>query len=147
MSDITQRLKMILSYYQLNSADFSNKVGVQKSSISHLLSGRNKPSFDFINKLAVAFDEINIEWFVTGKGEMLKESSSNDANSDKDGSKIIKHASNIQHNDDDAHLKHENENIKNHNSQKLDDNSPINNDVNSVLLIYNDDTFKVLKQR
>jgi len=69
---IAERIKEVMDYYNYNSGEFANKLKVQKSSISHLLSGRNKPSFVFLNKLATALPDINIEWFVTGKGEMNK---------------------------------------------------------------------------
>jgi len=68
------RLVRILKHLNLSSAAFADRLGVQRSSISHILSGRNKPGFDFISKLALEFPEINIEWFVTGKGNMLKSS-------------------------------------------------------------------------
>lgn len=67
-----KRLLEILKYYNYSSSTFAEKIGVQRSSISHLLSGRNKPSFDFIARLTEKFPEINIEWFINGKGNMLK---------------------------------------------------------------------------
>jgi transcriptional regulator with XRE-family HTH domain len=149
MSDITQRLKQILSYYNLNSADFSTKVGVQKSSVSHLLSGRNKPSFDFINKLANAFIEISIEWFVTGKGEMIKEkyidnpvakqsAIENTANIDNN-LQAVKHPS-----DEKMQVP---EIANNSNASTASNPFSQKNEINSVLLVYDDDTFKILKQR
>ncbi|PZQ78296.1 MAG: XRE family transcriptional regulator, partial [Flavobacterium johnsoniae] len=46
--DFIKRLEKILDYYNLTASSFADKIGVQRSSISHLLSGRNKPSLDFI---------------------------------------------------------------------------------------------------
>ncbi len=67
------RLLKILKHYNLSSAAFADKLGVQRSSISHLLSGRNKPSFDFLTRLLIDFPEINIEWFINGEGYMIKQ--------------------------------------------------------------------------
>ncbi len=45
------RLKKIMAYYNENATSFSEKIGVQRSSISHILSERNKPSLEFILKV------------------------------------------------------------------------------------------------
>ena len=67
--------KRLLSFLQsedLNPTRFADKIGVQRSSISHILSGRNKPSYDFLLKIIEAFPQINAEWLLTGKGKMYK---------------------------------------------------------------------------
>ena len=66
------RLLKILRHYDLSPSVFADKLGVQRSSISHLLSGRNNPSFDFMLRLTESFTDINLDWFITGKGNMLK---------------------------------------------------------------------------
>lgn len=70
---ISKRIQEIIEYYQLSPSDFADQVGIQRSGVSHLTSGRNKPSVDFIEKLINSFPEININWFVTGVGKMIKE--------------------------------------------------------------------------
>ena len=67
------RLLKFLNKEQLSSARFAEVIGVQPSSISHILSGRNKPGFDFIYKILTNFPSINAEWLITGKGTMLKD--------------------------------------------------------------------------
>ncbi|SNR15726.1 helix-turn-helix domain-containing protein [Tenacibaculum jejuense] len=66
------RLKFILDHYNLTSTNFAEKIDVPKSSISHLLSGRNKPSLDFIMKVDKAFDEVDLVWLLYGKGSFPK---------------------------------------------------------------------------
>jgi len=68
------RLLKLLTGKQLTATRFAEIIGVQKSSISHILSGRNKPSFDFIEKILQKFPEINPEWLITGKGGMYRQS-------------------------------------------------------------------------
>ena len=68
-----QRLQQIMEYYGLSAAAFSEKIGVQRSSISHLLSGRNKPSLDFVLKITEAFNEVDLYWLVNGKGSFPSE--------------------------------------------------------------------------
>lgn len=66
------QIKEILTKEGLSSSQFADRIGVQRSSVSHVLSGRNKPGFDFIQKILVAFPEINGDWLITGSGEMYK---------------------------------------------------------------------------
>lgn len=65
------RIKDIIAYTGLNSASFADELGIQKSSISHIVNGRNNPSIDFIAKLTARYPEINSRWLITGDGEML----------------------------------------------------------------------------
>ncbi|MEA5006001.1 MAG: helix-turn-helix transcriptional regulator [Rikenellaceae bacterium] len=68
------RLQQFLNAEQLSPARLSDIIGIQRSGMSHILSGRNKPSFDFIQKLLLKFPTLNSEWLITGKGKMYKES-------------------------------------------------------------------------
>jgi len=70
--DFTKRLGIILEYYSLNASSFADKIGVQRSSLSHLLSGRNKPSLDFILKILDVFPEVDLYWILNGKGTFPK---------------------------------------------------------------------------
>lgn len=67
------RLQQFLTLEQLSPARFADILGVQRSGLSHILSGRNKPGFDFISKMLQKFPQINSEWLLTGKGKMYKE--------------------------------------------------------------------------
>lgn len=64
------RIRKILQEYGLTSTNLADKIGVQRSSISHLLSGRNKPGFDFIHKLLKNYPDINPHWLIMGEGSM-----------------------------------------------------------------------------
>lgn len=70
--DFIKRLEIILDYYSLNASSFADKIGVQRSSLSHLLSGRNKPSLDFILKILDVFPEVDLYWILNGKGTFPK---------------------------------------------------------------------------
>ncbi len=63
-----KRLQTLLDHYELSATAFAEEVGVQRSSISHLLSGRNNPSLDFVLKVVQRFPEVNLYWFLNGKG-------------------------------------------------------------------------------
>jgi len=72
--DFIKRLEIILDYYSLNASSFADKIGVQRSSMSHLLSGRNKPSLDFILKIIDIFPDIDLYWILNGIGSFPKNS-------------------------------------------------------------------------
>ena len=68
----SKRLKQIMDFYSLSSAAFAETIGVNRSSISHLLSGRNKPSLDFVIKVVESFEEVELYWLLNGKGDFPK---------------------------------------------------------------------------
>jgi len=67
------RIAQLIAAEGLTSSKFADTIGVQRSSISHILSGRNNPSMDFIQKIRNSFPNINLEWLIGGIGEIFKE--------------------------------------------------------------------------
>ena len=67
MKHFTNRLLEILEKKSLSASQFAEKIGVQRSSVSHILSGRNKPSLDFIIKITSVFNDISLEWLINGE--------------------------------------------------------------------------------
>ena len=61
-----ERLEFLMENYQLNATAFAEKIGVQRSSVSHILSKRNKPSLEFMLKIHEHFKEVNLEWLILG---------------------------------------------------------------------------------
>ncbi|WBL20803.1 MULTISPECIES: helix-turn-helix transcriptional regulator [unclassified Zunongwangia] len=70
--EFTNRLQKIIEYYDLSASSFADKIEVGRSSISHLLSGRNKPSLEFVMKIVKTFPEVELYWLLNGKGEFPK---------------------------------------------------------------------------
>ncbi len=68
------RIKQIMEREGVTASKFADNLGVQRSSISHLVSGRNKPSLDFIQKVLEHYKDLNPEWFLLGIGKMYKSS-------------------------------------------------------------------------
>ncbi len=66
--DFAKRLKKILDYYGLSATVFSETIDFNRSTISHLLSGRNKPSLEFVMKVVQKFPEVELYWLLNGKG-------------------------------------------------------------------------------
>jgi len=67
------RLTRILAHYGLNATRLADEIGVQRSGISHILSGRNLPSFDFISRILERFPEISPDWLILDRGTMLRQ--------------------------------------------------------------------------
>src|SRR5690606_15179053 len=74
----TERLQKIMEFYNESAAAFADKIGVQRSSISHILSGRNKPSLDFILKILAVYPDVELYWLLNGKGSFPVTSSTED---------------------------------------------------------------------
>ena len=76
MELIKDRISHILRAKNLTATQFAELMQIQPSNVSHLLSGRNKPSLDFLIKLKEVFPEYNYEWIILGK----KPITTNDSN-------------------------------------------------------------------
>lgn len=66
ITHIVERIEEIRRNHQLSAAGFATKIGVQRSAMSHILSGRNKPSLEFLMKVYEAFDEVALDWLIIG---------------------------------------------------------------------------------
>jgi len=73
-----ERILRFLQVENKTSSQFAEEIGVQPSSISHIISGRNNPSLDFILKMLGKFGNINPDWLLFGNGEMYRDSTTGD---------------------------------------------------------------------
>lgn len=64
--EITDRLQYLMKLHNLSASAFADKINVQRSSISHILSGRNKPSLELMQKVLAAFPKVNADWLILG---------------------------------------------------------------------------------
>ena len=67
-----ERIKTFMKAKGINAAELADTIGVQRSNVSHVLNGRNKPGFSFIEKLLHAYPDLNARWLLIGGEEMLK---------------------------------------------------------------------------
>ena len=68
----TKRIEVLLDYFGLSASAFADKLGVQRSGLSHLMSGRNKPSLDLVMKITESFPEVDLYWLLNGEGQFPK---------------------------------------------------------------------------
>ncbi len=78
IDEFINRINELMDEYQLNASSLADKIGVQRSSLSHILSKRNKPSLDFILKIEKNFEKIDLNWLLFGKSS-FKDINENDA--------------------------------------------------------------------
>lgn len=73
IEQFAKRLNILMDYYEISAALLAEKIEVQRSSISHILSGRNKPSLEFVLKILKAFPEVELYWLLNGVGHFPKQ--------------------------------------------------------------------------
>ncbi|MBT3417302.1 MAG: helix-turn-helix transcriptional regulator [Flavobacteriales bacterium] len=83
------RIKKWIESKELKSSSFADKIGVNRATISHVLSGRNKPSIDFLDKMIRAFPDLNSNWIVSGDGLMHKSDGVKEVVKSKNIKKIV----------------------------------------------------------
>lgn len=72
VTDMKERLAQFLKKEGLTAVKFAEIMEVQPSSISHLLSGRNKPNFEFISRMLLRFPDLNPDWLINGRGGVYR---------------------------------------------------------------------------
>jgi len=66
------RIKQTIEYSQLSASAFADTIGISRSGLTHLLTGRNQPSLDVARKILAKYPEISTEWLIMGMGDMLR---------------------------------------------------------------------------
>ena len=118
--EFSKRLKIIIDYYEISATVLAEKIEVQRSSISHILSGRNKPSLDFVLKVLKAFPEVELYWLLNGVGEFPKQIARNISPPISEVSK----------------------NLTSENLIKTDSVENTNSEIERIVIFYKDGTFK-----
>lgn len=67
--ELVDRIKVVMKVNNLSAAQMADDMGVQRSNVSHVLSGRNKPSFEFLNRLLTQYPKVNAHWLITGESQ------------------------------------------------------------------------------
>lgn len=66
------RIKKLIEYLGISPSELADSIGVQRSNVTHVLKGRNKPSYQFIEKLLQIYPTINAKWLLLGEGTMVE---------------------------------------------------------------------------
>ena len=70
---MNKRLLQFLSAENISQSQFADTIGVARASVSHIIAGRNKPGFDFIENMSRHYPTLNLDWLIMGKGRMYKD--------------------------------------------------------------------------
>lgn len=72
---MTERLLRFLAAENITQSQLADTLGVARASISHIVSGRNKPGYEFFEKMAGHYPALSLEWLIAGRGKMYVENS------------------------------------------------------------------------
>lgn len=136
--DFIKRLEILFEYYSLSASAFADKIGVQRSALSHLLSGRNKPSLDFVMRIIENYPDVDLYWLLNGMGSFPKNN-------------VVENISEIPapilSNEKYSEKASQKQNPINHPLRDIEQNTTNNSDIDSITIFYKDGTFKNYKDR
>ena len=143
MEDIKDRLAHILRAKNLTAKQFAELMDIQPSNVSHLLSGRNKPSLDFLTKLKEVFPEYSFDWIIMGKKPITINEPSpvkyeeNNLKFEEIGEERVSEFDDLDESTD--------EDLKKYAAQ-FADNHMIDEDgvVEKIIVVYSDKTFEII---
>lgn len=115
-----ERIKEFIDYKGISAGELASMLEVQRSNISHILNGRNKPGASLIEKMLMVFPDLNARWLLTGEGSI-----SVDVNTDYSDKNPTQ-----DNNQPKKEIQNNNSNQNNRTKQ-----------INKVVLLYNDGTF------
>jgi transcriptional regulator with XRE-family HTH domain len=133
-SDFAKRLQKILDYYGLSATAFSEEIQFNRSTISHLLSGRNKPSLEFVLKVLQKFPEVELYWLLNGKGTFP-------ASQNKETLLVEEKKNNLEPN-----LFEQENKSQNYESKIATTKSTISKNIERIVIFFEDGTFKEYSQ-
>lgn len=74
ITTMNTRLKQFLAAENITQSQFADTINVVRASVSHVLSGRNNPGYDFIKAIMTAYPALSMEWLILGRGKMYRDS-------------------------------------------------------------------------
>ncbi|MCG6187775.1 helix-turn-helix domain-containing protein [Maribellus maritimus] len=116
-----ERIQKFIDYKGIAAGELASVLEVQRSNISHILNGRNKPGASLIEKMLVVFPELNARWLLTGEGSMIE----------KAEEQLVKSEAGLEERTQNKSTQHSNYLINNNNNKQID----------KIVLLYNDGTF------
>ncbi|MBN2813847.1 MAG: helix-turn-helix transcriptional regulator [Bacteroidales bacterium] len=137
-----ERIQQLINKLGYTTARFADEIGVQRSGISHIISGRNQPSYDLLVKILSRFPDISTDWFLLGKGEMFRHHENEVFREDNQ----LK--SSRQNKQPDLFSSKTDSFSKSDHPDKKEDTEKVSNvtnvnNINRILILHNDGTFNV----
>jgi transcriptional regulator with XRE-family HTH domain len=137
------RIIKFLTHENLTATKFADEIGVQRSSISHILSGRNNPSYDFIQKILSRYKNINADWLLLGTGHMFKKTEQIDLFTSSSGVEATTKVKEIpKQTTDSLSSRESNKTVQTVPEKEI---IPSSRTVEKILIFYSDKTFDEFK--
>ncbi|MFW5804503.1 MAG: helix-turn-helix domain-containing protein [bacterium] len=132
-----ERVLKFLQQEKKTASQFAEEIGVQRSSISHILSGRNNPSYEFILKILKRYDYLNERWLLLGEGKMYKNVVQ---------SSIFDQPKEVQNEQNTGQTHHEKLDIEDKETPRVVTNvnsgkSIVGKEIERIIIFYNDKSF------
>lgn len=148
-----EQIRYLMDHYDLSATHLADKLGIQRSTISHLLSGRNNPSIDLLRRIISNFPNINEAWLLSGHGSPLKQDVKsfkddvmNDSNQDNSNTNVNKESANNDYTSVNETTVNQTTNT-NVNDSLLGETNVNNAEIEQILVFYTDGTFKYFRPR
>jgi transcriptional regulator with XRE-family HTH domain len=145
-----EQIQYLIDHYQLSASQLADKLDIQRSTISHLLSGRNKPSLDLLKRIVATFPHINEAWLLSGHGNPLKQTIKPiDDNIPKEQGLFT----GVKQEATQSYVTPVNTDVKQTeldtdvNNEESIDTSVNNDEIEQILVFYRDGTFKYFRPR
>lgn len=132
--DLVERIRYIMKLNQLSTSSFADEIGVQRSSISHVLSGRNKPSLDFVKKIIIRFPKVDAAWLINGTTNIIPKEE-----------KISFQENHNRQNIESEEKPNSSESIKEQDANDAKLNSSKDKSISRILIFYTDNSFEEYK--
>ncbi|MDD2287707.1 MAG: helix-turn-helix transcriptional regulator [Bacteroidales bacterium] len=145
---IQERILLLMKAQGMTPTQFADEIGIQRSSISHILSGRNNPSLDVILKILGRFKEIDSNWLILGKGNLLKERDLDNSptlfNLDEDEEIIDKNLKEINLKEEEKEKEIKTNNIEIQENIIAIQNTNSQRSISKIIILYNDNSYEEL---
>lgn len=145
---IQERILLLMKAQGMTPTQFADEIGIQRSSISHILSGRNNPSLDVILKILGRFKEIDSNWLILGKGNLLKERDLDNSptlfNLDEDEEIIDKNLKEIDLEEEEKEKEIKTNNIEIQENIIAMQNTNSQRSISKIIILYNDNSYEEL---
>lgn len=145
---IQERILLLMKAQGMTPTQFADEIGIQRSSISHILSGRNNPSLDVILKILGRFKEIDSNWLILGKGNLLKERDLDNSptlfNLDEDEEIIDKNLKEIDLEEEEKEKEIKTNNIEIQENIIAMQNTNSQRTISKIIILYNDNSYEEL---
>ena len=145
--EMKERIELLLHFKNASPSQFAEEIGVQRSSVSHILSGRNKPSLDFIKKIVDRYPEVSYGWLIEGNGELAKaQASESKATAKPEQEHILPTQEEIAFTQRDTNVNETQKRPQNNHNTSVNSDDPSENTNNKkikqIIIFYEDGSFE-----